>query len=114
MQNLLCSVIPGLYFAQSIRVGIEWNSHGYLYLHQDHKLLTYSVEANPKDNVAIYSAECTETSLVSKPNILLPSGTTAVPPQNIKVLSQLYLASMNFIRMSFGLAQGPAYFTILM
>ena len=41
--NLLRTVILSLHFAQSFTIEIDWNSHGKLYLHQNHEPLTYDV-----------------------------------------------------------------------
>ena len=40
-KSLLHAVILGLDFEKCFRVGINWNGSGPLYLHQDHKPLTY-------------------------------------------------------------------------
>ena len=41
-KDLFCTVILGLDFSQDFRVEINWSKQGQLYLHQDHKPLTYS------------------------------------------------------------------------
>ena len=80
-KTFLHSVILGLAFAKCFRVGIDWNIHGQLYMHQDHKPLTYSSQVNPKDNLVIYSTYCTETRIIHESNALLPSRTRAVTPK---------------------------------
>ena len=62
-------VILGLDFAQDFRVGIGWKNQGQLYLHQDHKPLTYS---KPDTKDSIFLVECKEARWISKTNILLP------------------------------------------
>ena len=50
----LHSVNLALDFSKGFRIGIDWNSHGQLYLHQDHKPLMYSIQVNHHYNIAIY------------------------------------------------------------
>ena len=41
-KHLLHQVILGLDFAKDFRVEVYWNNQGQLYLHQNHKPITYS------------------------------------------------------------------------
>ena len=49
----LCPVILGLDFAQDFRVGIDRKNQGQLYLHQDHKPLTYSKPSSSQDSTIL-------------------------------------------------------------
>ena len=68
---LLHPVILGSDFAKDVKVGIDWNIPGQLYLHQDHNPLPYSRPNSAKDS-AIYSADCNEARLICGTSLLLP------------------------------------------
>ena len=48
-KDVLASVILGLDSTQNFRVGTDSSKQGQLYLHQDHKPLTYSKPKSSKD-----------------------------------------------------------------
>ena len=58
-------------------VGIDWNTQGQLYLHQDYIFLTYARSKSATDS-AICSVDFKEVRLLSKRNVLLPSWTISV------------------------------------
>ena len=69
-KNLLYSVILGVDFAQSFMIGVALNSQDQLYLHQNLKPLTYLIQANPKENSAIYSTDYNKIRFITESNIL--------------------------------------------
>ena len=63
-------------------------NQGQLYLHQDHKPLTYSRKGPLKD-IAHFSVECSEDRLTSETNVLIPLQVIAVVAAKITTTTRI-------------------------
>ena len=70
-KHLLCGVISGLYFTQYFWVGIDWNDQGQLYLHQDHRPITYS-RPSPSKEWENLLVQCSEDRVIRETEVILP------------------------------------------
>ena len=86
-QSLMCAGILGIDFAKSCWIGTYWNGSGQVHLHQDHKLLTYSMTANQRDTSVVCPADCVDFQLVIQSKVLIPTETIALIPTKIYFFS---------------------------
>ena len=87
-QNLFRAVILGLDFTQCFRCKIDRNNCEKLYLHQGHKLVTYSIPCKKKANIPICSANWSELCLITEPQGIIQGRTISLVPFKSTLLVQ--------------------------